>query len=322
MKSLDIRIGEVSKDALYATALDNAASDLRGDTKEPEDADLAVIEHTIAKILLCIISDKETSDKYAERKAGEYREALEKEQLPFLIKVAREDFGMDIATEDSLRLHFIDFLEYKPDFLKLSQMNLLKGYVQLSKLQLSWVLKGAIERRILESIPKKGNFPEEFTNAANKLKGIVVREKKTFDMPKLKNISYDALPSCISGIIDLVGSGKANHNAHFVLVTFLLGLNLPNEAILDIFRRSPKFKDRIAQYQINFAKQRDYKCPGCESIKSYGLCTGQCPKGHPISNYLSNLRTVKIARKVGPEKAEKPNKANEDVNHVNDDGKK
>lgn len=297
LKTLDIKLDQLGQDPIYSSALENAALDLTGNTREPQDADFAIIEFTLTKILLSIIDNPTTSENYAEVKSGKFRDALEKESLTYLIKVAREDFGMEVKTEESLRVQFIDFLRYKPDFLKLSQMNLLKGYIQLSKSQLTWVLKGAIKKQILDGIPKSSKFPEDIVKIANNVKGKVVKVKGRIDRPVISSIREDALPPCIKGIVEALEAGKANHNAHFVLVTFLHGLNLDEKAIVQVFKRSPKFKENTALYQIRFSKERGYTCPACDSIKGYGLCTGDCPRKHPVSNYFINLRQRRQPKK-------------------------
>jgi DNA primase large subunit len=291
---MDIRLEDISKSPLYAQATDNASRDIIGEAEEAADAESASVEFTLAKILLAIINEPSASEGYAERKSEDYRAMLDKESLSYLIKIAREDFGMKLKTEDSLRLHFIDFLRDKPDFLKLSQADMLQGYVQVSKSQLCWVLKGAIKRSILDGIPKNQRFPESLEKAAQKIKPVAIKEKRKFeDRPRISSINENALPPCIRDIIGSMEAGRANHNAHFVLVAFLHGLNLDEKAMLDIFRRSAKFKEKIALYQIRFSKERGYTCPACSSIKGYGLCTGECPRGHPVSNYFLFLKSPK-----------------------------
>ncbi len=291
LKSIKLRLEDLPKDPVYSKALEDACADLSGRPRESDDADSAVVSFTLAKILLSAIGDAAASERYAERKSEDYRVKLEKENLTYLIKISREDFGMDVKTEESLRLQFIDFLRYKPEFLRLSQMNMLGGYVQVTKSQLGWILKGAIKQRIIQTIPKKEKFPDAITKAANSVKGKVVEVKaRNINRPRVSNLREDALPPCVSDIIKNLEAGTANHNAHFVLVTFLHGLGLDEKAILDIFRRSPKFKEKIAAYQIRFAKERGYTCPACDSVKGYGLCRAECEKNHPVSNYFANLR--------------------------------
>jgi len=292
LKKIKLNLHDLPHDPVYSRALEEACNDITGKAAEPEDADMAVVELTLAKVLLSAIDDPVASEKYAERKAEEYRLALDKGSVTFLIKMAREDFGMKVKTEESLRLHFIDFLRCKPEFLKLSQMNLLEGYVQVTKTQLGWILKGAIKQYILGTIPKKVKYPDAIIKAANRIRGKVVATR-VVSRPRVSNLKEEALPPCITGIIGNLEAGTANHNANFVLVTFLHGLGLDEKSILEIFRRSPKFKERIAAYQIKFAKERDYTCPACDSVKGYGLCRAECAKNHPVTNYFTNLRRVR-----------------------------
>jgi len=126
--------------------------------------------------------------------------------------------------------------------------------------------------------------------AAKIVKGKIAESRPKIERPRVSNLSENALPPCVRDIIKALEIGKANHNAHFVLVTFLNGLGLDEKSVLEVFRRSPKFNEKITSYQIKFAKDRNYTCPACESIKGYGLCTGDCPKNHPASNYFANLR--------------------------------
>jgi len=308
LKELDLKLDHVADHPLYGQMLDRAALDITSKVEEEGDPELAVVRFTLAKIFLSIIDSPEAKEQYAERKSREWRDELEAEGVTFLIKLAREEFAMDVKTEDSLRIHFTDFLKYKPEFLRLSQVDLLDGYVQVSKTQLSWVLKERIKKAILEGIPKKQKFPESLEKKAMGLKGKVRVAKPQRERPRISRLDMGALPPCISGIISSLEGGTANHNAHFVLVTFLHGLGLDEASILEVFRRSPKFKERIARYQIQFSKERGYTCPGCESIKGYGLCPSDCPRRHPVSNYFYFLRANRSKRGAKSE-----NKAGQDT---------
>ncbi len=293
LKTLDLRLEKLAQHPIYGSALEGAACDVEGKGKPPADADFAAVEFTLAKILLGIIGEPDASEAYAERKGNEFRESLDKENLTLLIKIAREEFGMEVKTEESLRLQFIDFLRYKPEFLKLAQADLQDGYVQLSKTQLAWVLKGAIKRQILDTIPKGKGFPEAFSKAANAVRGKIAKPKAHRERPTVSSLTEDALPPCIKGILAGLEGGVANHNAHFVLATFLTGLGLEEPAVVDVFRRSRKFNERTTAYQVKFAKEKGYTCPACDSIKGYGLCKAECERKHPASNYFLNLRRLK-----------------------------
>ncbi|MBN2517498.1 MAG: hypothetical protein JXB14_01495 [Candidatus Altiarchaeota archaeon] len=293
LKDLKLKIDEIPEHPIYGHLLGASIDDINGKAKDLGDPDFSIISFTLSKILLSIADDKSLNEAYSERKSEEFRQRLERETLPFLIKIGREELGMDIKTEDSLRIGFIDFLRFKPDFLKLAQADLKAGYVQITKTQLSWLLKGAISKSILRSIPKKQKFPEAFQRAANRIKSQAKESGRIREMPRIKSLNQDALPPCIKEIIKSLQSKSANHNAHFVLATFLTTLKLGEKDILEIFKKSPKYNDKIARYQIQFIKERGYICPACDSVKSYGLCVANCPRNNPISVYFYNLKTRK-----------------------------
>ena len=290
LKAINLKIDEIPQHPIYSSTLDLAAEEIIGEPVNLDDPDFSAVSFTLSKILLSIADDKVLSEKYAERKSEEFRRQLERENLTFLIKISREEFNIDIKTEETLRVHFIDFLKFKPDFLKLSQSDLKGGYVQVTKIQLTWILKGAIKKSILESIPKKQKFPEAFQRTAMRVKGKAQSSQKLKTMPKITRLREDALPPCIKEIMKSLQSGTANHNAHFVLATFLNTLKLDEKDILEIFKKSPKFNNKIARYQIQFVKERGYICPACDSVKGYGLCMANCPKNNPVSVYFYNLK--------------------------------
>jgi DNA primase large subunit len=250
----------------------------------------------VAKILLSIISDQKLTRKYAEKKSEEYRKNLESEGIGFMIRLAKDEFSVDIEYKEAVKMGVIDFLKYRPEFISLVEADLEKGYVWLGRNQLSWILKEAIKRRILESIPKKQSFPDAMEKRAGSIKSELKKHQTQIERVETRGVSRlteKALPPCMRSIISDLSEGSVPHNANFVLGTFLVGLKLKDEDVLKIFSSSPKFSEKIVKYQIQFMKEKEYTCPSCDSIKGYGLCVADCPRKHPISNYFNNLRNAR-----------------------------
>ena len=72
------------------------------------------------------------------------------------------------------------------------------------------------------------------------------------------------------------------HQARFALTSFLLNAGWSKEQILDLFRSSPDFNEKIASYQISHIEKRGYKVPSCETLKNWGLCPGDCSRKYPL----------------------------------------
>jgi len=307
IKSLGIKLSEIEENPKYLSALDSAVADVRNPnanlTGQESEEEIFLIASTLSKILLGLLGDPKISEEYAKRKSEAYSAKLMEEELAYLIKVAKDELGMDIRTKDRLEVGVLDFLRYRDDLPYMSligsaasdsgeELNLVNGYVGIDKTRLVTLIKNRVKEEILESIPYKKDFPKIFHERVKELKGINlsgVEPRK--ELPRLSRVDSGALPPCIREIISLLESGRANHNAHFVLGTFLVGLNLDENAILGIFKRSPKFDEAIVRYQIEFMRDKGYKCPSCDSIKKMGLCKHSCKRAHPISNYFSNLRS-------------------------------
>jgi DNA primase large subunit len=55
----------------------------------------------------------------------------------------------------------------------------------------------------------------------------------------------------------------------------LHALDYPREKILELFSRLPDFDSKIAEYQIDFAKKKEYTPHSCQTLKSLNLCMAQ-----------------------------------------------
>jgi len=290
LKRLAINLEDLPKHPVYSRTLDLAADDIL-ESPEFNDEEEELVTFTVAKILLGIAGNKKTAEKYAKKKSEQYRSKLDKEDLPSLITIARE-LALDVRTEKILQIHVLDFLKNRPENHHLIKAELSRGYVKITKIQLAFVISRAVENQIINSIPKKTGFPKEFVQKADYIKTRSIVVKKTFT-PKVSRLNDKAIPPCIKQLLSMLESGSANHNAHFILATFLTGLKLDEGAIVDAFRRSPKFNERTTAYQIRYAVQKGYTCPSCKAIKKYGFCKHSCEKGHPVSQYFLNLRRLK-----------------------------
>jgi len=121
-------------------------------------------------------------------------------------------------------------------------------------------------------------------------------QKSFSSLQQIEFIDDKATPKCISHIMSLVNRNEANHNARFILATFLIGIGLKEEEILKVFSKSPKYDENKTRYQVEFLTGKKgttkYTCPGCETIKSYGLCKADCRVKHPQQYYRRNARTT------------------------------
>jgi hypothetical protein len=103
----------------------------------------------------------------------------------------------------------------------------------------------------------------------------------------------------------LSAGNKLPHLANFTLATFLNSIGMPKARVLELFKKSPNFNERIASYQLDRIAKQDYSPPGCDKIRSYGLCPSKaCPAKHPLSFYRRQARKAAGA-KAGEKQGQK-----------------
>jgi len=87
--------------------------------------------------------------------------------------------------------------------------------------------------------------------------------------------------------------------ANFTLATFLNSIGMPKARILELFKKSPNFSERIASYQLDRIAKQNYAPPSCDKIRSYGLCPNKdCPARHPLSFYRRLAKRAEGAKDV------------------------
>lgn len=114
-----------------------------------------------------------------------------------------------------------------------------------------------------------------------------------------KIVVEELFPPCIKKIVDLINTGgNPSHLERFNLAAFLGYIGLDVDDIIEYFRKTPDFNEKIARYQVEHilgirGSRKKYKPYNCENLKASNVCpiSGQCPGGkNPIAVYKYNIR--------------------------------
>lgn len=88
----------------------------------------------------------------------------------------------------------------------------------------------------------------------------------------------DQYPPCVVHILEKMKRGEnIPHFGRFLHATYLLTVGLTVDEVLDQYRASPDFNERIARYQIEHLAglrggRRKYRVPNCRTVISHGMC--------------------------------------------------
>lgn len=181
---------------------------------------------------------------------------------------------------------------------KLVNRIVLKGYVYLSKKDLARLAEELVKKRVIEcgrvfSEESIGELLKDYLDVVKKLvpRGVLEREKR--EVPKKVERAF---PPCMSRLKDMLSRGEhLSHHQRFSLSTFMLSVGYSVDEVVEAFRTSPDFEEKIARYQVEHlaglrGSRKEYRTYSCEKMKSLGLCVAECGTKTPLQYYRKAVR--------------------------------
>lgn len=185
------------------------------------------------------------------------------------------------------------------------------GYVYLNKRDATRLLEEVVKRYILNNVMKTVIVNEGSTVKLKPLVDEVLRivkdvrgyvRRKEDKLPQ-GVIDYSLFPPCIKEIHNALLKGEhLSHHQRFALATFLLNIGASVDEILELFKRSPDFNERVARYQIEHlagmrGSRKKYYVYSCEKMRTLGLCISNCGTKSPLQYYSKAVRDSLSRRK-------------------------
>ena len=155
-----------------------------------------------------------------------------------------------------------DFMQVLEDFKKIMRVDKVAHFSELKK------------SSIVSVTTSVRSLKEVFENMKN--------------VDELYNASKSLFPPCISSIVEsLMRSENISHHQRFALATFLINLDIPQNLIIDLFKRSPDFNERITRYQIEHLQglkgsKKRYLTYNCDTMKALNMCKAECGIRNPL----------------------------------------
>ncbi|MEM2835882.1 MAG: DNA primase large subunit PriL [Candidatus Bathyarchaeia archaeon] len=326
IKRLDFKIEDVLEPN-YASILDRAEKRIvEALTSNPPevsydpsaDVNVEILSFPMAIVLASATASDYIKRRYALAEARRAYNLLKIESEEKVIEVAKR-FGwrirlasIEVGLEKfDFALHFIDYLKSATTLFhekgwKLVNRLVVRGEVYLSKQDVARLLQEEIRRHIeLKIDPKmRSLIPEGIIKRADSLKMMyaekIKEEPLTIEGLASPDIEVNLFPPCVRGLYEAALSGRhIPHIGRFTLTSFLLNIGIDPNFIVDLFRKSADFNERMTRYQIeHIAGQRGsrtkYIPPKCDTLQTHGLCPGMdelCRRiKHPLTYYLRRKR--------------------------------
>jgi DNA primase large subunit len=85
-------------------------------------------------------------------------------------------------------------------------------------------------------------------------------------------------PPCIKHAMEIINKGEnLPHSARFMLATYMLAIGKTEEDVIEIFKNSPDYNEKITRYQVGHLAGKKgshikYSVPSCDRLRSEDLC--------------------------------------------------
>ncbi len=246
-------------------------------TPRYENALLTVYSYIIAKAVAAYLG-RFVLNRLAEHEAKRFMAATENLSLEDLVSVAKEVFSLDVRVSgDKVMVEVPDYLEASTKIggakWRMINRRVSKGFVQLPINDFRRMLSELVRAKVLANVPKVDSLPKPLEELASQI-SIMLKERVS---RRSKKGRVKDFPPCIKQIMEKLRRGEnIPHQARFALTAFLLKVGWSEDQIVDLFRSSPDFKEKIARYQVHHIASRGYSPPKCETMRGWGLCPGEC----------------------------------------------
>jgi len=283
------------------------------------------------------LNDKKLISKIALSYAKYSSRKLSKEPIPLIIMIARK-LGLDAEVVKNPPRIPIGVKKRKAEYITKPIAIPVKQYLRLTASRLARdpkyslanqivdngkvfidrdimirLIEEEIFKKILEmadsieyDINKLSSYLDEYKKILEETRWF---ERKGLDLEKAKVIGYNpkALPPCMKNLISRLENGdNLSHHERFTVAAFLTNIGLDTDTILEFFKNTPDYNEKIARYQVEHiaglrGSRKKYLPYNCDTMKSLGICpiNNYCGKGrNPLTIYYYNIRKMKDREEV------------------------
>ncbi len=287
VKEQGLTIEDLAYDPLLRDARELAKYKLMaaisGRVHSPRDENplLAIYSYIIAKLIASYLG-RFVLNRLAEHEAKRFMIISEGLTLEELEEVARKGFSIQLRIDKNRALIAIpEYLEASSRIggsrWRMINRNVSEGYVTLLPDEVRRVLSELVRVRVTSHTPKVESLPDPLKEIAEQV-SLILKDRVARKAKKGRIVDF---PPCINQIMEKLRRGEnVPHQARFALTTFLLRAGWTEDQIIDLFRNSPDFNEKIASYQVHHIASRGYSPPKCETMKGWGLCPGDCGRSY------------------------------------------
>ncbi|MEM2780923.1 MAG: DNA primase large subunit PriL [Candidatus Bathyarchaeia archaeon] len=320
VKTLDLKIEDITSPE-FSQILDRAKERVEEAilyaivSRKLQNEEIEIISFPTAIMLAAVTETPFIKRRYALAEAKQAYNDLKFEPKEKILAIAKNfQWKIDVVdaeektTPYEFKLHFTDYLKNAANLRdkkwKLVNRHLTHGNVYLTKTETARLLSEEVRKHIEKrlEIGEMPKLPQKITEIVEKLKNLTLEKVSKAEIEGIpKTVKKEAFPPCITALYEAAQKGRhLSHIARFTLTSFLINVGMPTENIINLFRTTSDFNERLTRYQVeHIAGERGsrtrYKPPKCETLKTHGICVASnvlCSRtNHPLKYYRQRTST-------------------------------
>jgi len=266
---------------------------------EIESVDDEILSYAVARMITSCLNDRMIMDRLARYEAERAYHYLQTESPVKKAYVARS-FGLDVDAAEMGVVFYVGLVATMKDpKWRLVNRDINHGMVQISAEEYDELLRERIRSVIRSQLPLE--IPGPIAMRLRPYADAVSAAYQEKILEQYGEVDEGSYPPCMEAIIRAVSEGtNIPHTARFSLTAFLHIIGLKEPQIVEVFARAPDFDISRTMYQVEHISGRggtEYTPPGCQTMKTYGLCVHRDATCKEISHPLSYYKRKKKAQK-------------------------
>lgn len=325
MQWLDLKITELENPE-YTKILDRAEQRIQDAIEKKivriqKDRDeIETLSFPIAMMMVAYANDLSLKKRYALAEANRAFALLKEEDEQTLTSIAQLFHWKIKPTETHIGnlqvithgfvIDFVSYLRNTGIFheseWKLINRPMQRGEVQVTKNEVARLLAEEVRTYIEKKLDLKIDFvlSKPVADRVEKLKQLYTsRRGKIHEEEMPKETVIDAFPPCINRLYNTaLAKQHLSHAERFTLTTFLLNSGMTIENVIECFRPTSDFSEKMTRYQVEHiaggrGSRTKYVPPKCNTLRTHRICPGgdeTCERvRRPLAYYREKLRIRK-----------------------------
>ncbi|MGB9853375.1 MAG: DNA primase regulatory subunit PriL [Candidatus Bathyarchaeales archaeon] len=312
VKSLDLKVEDLTSSE-YSKILERARERVEEAilyalvSRKLQNEEIEILSFPTAIMLVAATENQFIKKRYALAEAKQAYADMKLESKEKILAIAKNfqweiTSNVEAETPYEFKLHFTDYLRntahLRDKKWKLVNRPLAEGNVYLNRNEVARLLSEEVRKHIekrldIKELPK---LPQKIMEIAEKMKNLTIEKIGKAEIEGIpKTMTIEAFPPCIKALYEAASKGRhISHIGRFTLTAFLVNIGMPTENIIELFRSSSDFNERMTRYQVEHisgerGSRTRYRPPKCEMLRTHGVCTNPdetCRNvNHPLVYY-------------------------------------